>query len=324
MHNLKKYAYLCSKIDNVHLQLMKSETQIQNFLSTQTFKSEADWEMIAIFSKQRKCSLSISPTYSDTGIDIATFTTWFNNGFASGEVAEYDGNCVILGHCDLNEAHIEATKTAEGFDLSRTVTSISKLSKVSEERSKEVLRGLSEQGLQYERNKELIIKKYMPSINDRIEFYNDSIRGLGVVREIRPADNFIELYCYYIYTNGQIGYSMHETGICTVHEFNFLPMTISSQRRMNRELEKYGKVWYDKLHRIEPLVVKTEKGGKYWYINDKMHVVQETEKGTPTSQFRYIAGNYFTSREEAHDYMGKFAELLRDRLAQPEKETEGR
>lgn len=324
MHNLKKYIYLCFKIDNVHLQLMKSEIQIQNFLSTQTFKSEADWEMIAIFSKQHKCSISNSPTYSDTGIDIATFTTWFNNGFASGEVAEYDENLVILGQCDLNEARIEATMTAEGFDLSRTVTSITKLSKVSEERSKEVLRSLSEQGLQYDRNRELIIKKYIPSINDRIEFYNDSIRGLGVVREIRPDDNYIELYCYYIYTNGQIGYSMHEKGICTVHEYNFLPMTISSQRRMNRELEKYGKVWYDKLHRIEPLVVKTEKGGKYWYINDKMHVVQETEKGTPTSQFRYIAGNYFTSREEAHDYMGKFAELLRDRLAQPEKETEGR
>jgi len=311
-------------IDNVYLQVMKSESQIQNFLSTQTFKSEADWEMIAIFSKQHKNSLSISPTYSEHGIDISTFTNWYNNGFASGEVAELDGNLVILGRCDLSEAHIEAIKTEGGFDLTRTVTSISKLSKVSEERSKEVLRDLSEQGLQYDRNRELIIKKYMPSINDRIEFYNDSIRGLGVVREIRPADNFIELYCYYIYTNGQIGYSMHETGICTVHEFNFLPMTISSQRRMNRELEKHGKVWYDKLHRIEPLVVKTEKGGKYWYINDKMHVVQETEKGTPTSQFRYIAGNYFTSREEAHDYMGKFAELLRDRLAQPEKETEGR
>lgn len=147
---------------------MKSEIQIQNFLSTQTFKSEADWEMIAIFSKQHKYTLSNSPTYSDTGIDIATFTTWFNNGFASGEVAEYDGNLVILGQCDLNEARIEATMTAEGFDLSRTVTSITKLSKVSEERSKEVLRSLSEQGLQYDRNRELIIKKYIPSINDRI------------------------------------------------------------------------------------------------------------------------------------------------------------
>ena len=321
MHNLSKYTYLCLKIDNVHLQIMKTELQIQKFLSTQTFKSEADWEMIAIFCKQHKCPLSTLPTYSKEGIDIATFINWFNHGFASGEVASYNGNLVILGHCNLNEAKIEAKLTSNGFDLFRTTTSISNLSKVSDDVSKDVLKNLSKHNLQYDRNRELIIVKYIPSINERIEFYNDSIRGLGVVRKICVANNCIELYCYYIYTTNQIGYSMCETNICTVHEFNFLPMTISCQRRLNRELEKHGKVWYDKLHRIEPLIVKTEKGGKYWYINDKMKVVQEIEKGTPTSQFRYIAGNYFTKHEDALEYQGKFAELLRLRLAQPENKN---
>ncbi len=301
---------------------MKTEIQLQHFLSSQSFRSEADWEMISIFLKKYKFSIQISPKYSDDGIDIAIFTDWFNNGFASGEVALMGDTLVILGHCTLSNAKIEAKYHDTGFDFTRSATSISNLSKVSEERSNEVLRQLSELKMQFDRNREMITEKYVPAINERVEFYNDKIRGLGVIREFRPEDNYVELYCYYIYDTGEIGYSMHEKGICTVHEFNFSSMTVSCQRRMNRELERHGKVWRDKLHRIEPITVKAEKGEKYWYINDKMKVVQEMEKGTPTSQYRYIAGNYFTDLEEAITYLGKFAELLRDRLALPEKENQ--
>ena len=301
---------------------MKTELQLQHFLSSQTFKSEADWEMISIFAKQRKCFLTLSPNFSDNGLDIATFTDWFNNGFGSGDVVLNGDEVVILGCCGLDKAVIVAKKTAEGFDCLKLSVDTSSLSKVSENCSKEVYKQLSLQGLQFDRNNQIVIEKYIPSINERVEFYNDSVRGLGVVREFRPDDNFVELYCYFIYNTGQVGYSMHEKGICTVHEFNFLPMTIGSKRRMNRELEKHGKVWYDKLHRIEPLVPKSPKGAKYYYINDKMKVVTETEKETPTSQFRYIAGNYFKNHDEASKYMGIFAEMLRDRLAQPETKRE--
>lgn len=108
---------------------------------------------------------------------------------------------------------------------------------------------------------------------------------------------------------------MHESGVCDVMSFQFNPMTVVAARRLNRELEKYGKVWNDKLHRIEPIDPKVAKGEKYWYISDKMAVVTDREKGTPTSHFRYIAGNYFKSYDEALEYLGKFHELLRDRLA---------
>lgn len=97
--------------------------------------------------------------------------------------------------------------------------------------------------------------------------------------------------------------------------FQFNPMTVVAARRLNRELERFGKVWNDKLHRIEPLEPKVAKGEKYWYISDKMTVVTDREKGTPTSHFRYIAGNYFKSQDEALEYLGRFQELLRDRLA---------
>lgn len=311
-----------SEIDNVHLQLMKTELQLQHFLSGQTFKSEADWEMISIFAKKHKCFLTLSPEYSESGLDISAFTSWFNDGFGSGDVARLDGVIVILGQCLIDKVNVVAKETPDGFKTVKMNVDTSSLSKLPQAQSKEVYKTLSEQGLQFDRNRQIIIDKYKPSINECVEFYSNGVRGLGVIREFRPADNYVELYCYYIYNTGQIGYSMHEKGICTVHEFDFQPMTISSKRRMNRELRKRGKVWYDKLHRIEPEQVKVPKGETYYYINDKMKVVTEKEKDTPTSQFRYIAGNYFKNHEEAQMFAGRFAEMLRDRLAKSEIKSE--
>ena len=49
--------------------------------------------------------------------------------------------------------------------------------------------------------------------------------------------------------------------------------------------------------------------------SNKMKLVQDKEKDTPTSHFRYIAGNYFLDYDEALGYLSNFNELLRNRLA---------
>lgn len=303
---------------------MKTENQIRHFLSSQTFKTEADRKMIAIFIKQQKYSVPVPTTLSDDGLDIATFTDWFNNGFGAGEVARMGENLVILGNCSLHEAETLVLKAAYGFKINKVVVGTRDLLKVEQSENKACFRALSQHGLQYDAEKNTIIPKYKPYPSERVMFWNDEIKGLGVIRTFDPENNFVELFCYYIYQTNQIGYSMHETGVCTAHDFNFQPMTVSETRRLNRELEKYGKVWYDKLHRIEPLKVKVDKGEAYWYIDDKMKIIKTWEKETPTSRYRYIAGNYFTSYPDALECMGKIADILRDKLAKPEeKKIEG-
>ncbi len=88
------------------------------------------------------------------------------------------------------------------------------------------------------------------------------------------------------------------------------PQAVS--RRLGKELERVGKVWKDKLLRIEPAKVEQEVGSKYYYISDKMKVVTETEKGTPTSHIRYLAGNYFTTHMAATQMLGKINDLIRE------------
>lgn len=305
---------------------MKTEIQVQVFLAKQTFLSEADWEMIGIFCKKHKYSIpDLKTKFSNKGLSVSQFIDWFNNGFGSGDVVLYNDNLSIVGLCSLNDARICAIILPDGtLEEKLTTASTSDLKRASEDQSRQFYRFISKLGRQYYHSDLKLAQKYIPRINERVEFWSNDgdVHGLGVVRSVNKAENLIELYCYYLYPSdtqqAKLGYSMHETNIITLHDYTFENMAISQQRRLNRELSKAGKIWNEKMHRVEPIKCKAEKGGKYWYISDKVKLVQDIEKQTPTSHFRYLAGNYFLDYDDALDYLTMFHELLRDRLARPE------
>lgn len=295
---------------------MKTEYQVQHFLFSQVFSSPTDWEIIQSYCQKRHIRIgTFRPSYSQAGLTSEQFIKWYAHTPARGDIAMLDGCHVIISESGLEVSQICAEISTNPLKISNKAVKTADLVTLPEEEQFRLHVELSRQGLEFDRRRGILTEKYIPSINERILYHNQNEAGLGVVRSILPAENKIELYCYYSYTNKTCGYSMHEWNACTFHEFHFEPMTIVAQRRMNRELEKCGKVWYDKLHRIEPIKVKVEVGQPYWSINDKLKVVKNIERGTPTSQQRYIAGNYFQSHEEALEALCDVVELLRDRLA---------
>ncbi len=301
---------------------MKTEIQIIKFLEFSQFKSHADWELIQIFCERHKVHISaLTPKkFFKSGIDSQQFINWYNSGFGSGDVAIYNGNLCILSKCGCDEAKISGTIINGLLDETKKIVKCCDLIPVTPKQTKQFLTTISKLGRQYHHSSLTLAQKYIPRINERVEFWGEENKhGLGVIRDIDIETGEIELYCYYFYNNGQIGYSMHEPGVVSLHEFLFENMAISQQRRLNRELERVGKVWNEKMHRIEPVNAKLPKGEKYWYISDKIKIVQDIEKGTPTSHFRYLAGNYFKDYDDALDYLSQIHELLRDRLARPEK-----
>lgn len=303
---------------------MKTKRQVIDFFKSNHFATAEDCEMVSLFC-QNNCGLTPKdfPTVTTPGsINSQTFIEWYRSGFGIGDIVfeEETGSYYVVSNssttCIQSCAILSnLCKTGKKWKPKNDELDATTLSSVSEIENKAMTISLAEQGYEFDYEKKTLRKKYIPEINERVEFSRDNYIGLGVVRSINPVENSIEFFCYFIYSDKKIGYSMHESGVCDVMSFQFNPMTVVAARRLNRELEKYGKVWNDKLHRIEPIDPKVAKGEKYWYISDKMTVVTDREKGTPTSHFRYIAGNYFKSYDEALEYLGKFHELLRDRLA---------
>lgn len=280
--------------------------------------------MVSLFC-QNNCGLTPKdfPTFTTPGaINSQTFIEWYRNGFGIGDIVfeKETGSYYVVSNSSIASIQSCAIlsnlcKTGKKWKPNSVELNATTLSSVSEIENKAMIISLAEQGYEFDYEKKALREKYIPEINERVEFSRGNYIGLGVVRSINPVENSIEFFCYFIYSDKKIGYSMHESGVCDVMSFQFNPMTVVAARRLNRELERYGKVWNDKLHRVEPIDPKVAKGEKYWYISDKMTVVTDREKGTPTSHFRYIAGNYFKSYDEALEYLGKFHELLRDRLA---------
>lgn len=303
---------------------MKTKRQVIDFFKSNHFATAEDCEMVSLFC-QNNCGLTPKdfPTFTTSGsINSQTFIEWYRSGFGVGDIVfeKKTGSYYVVSNssttCIQSCAILSnLCKTGKKWKPKNNELDATTLSSVSEIENKAMTISLAEQGYEFDYEKKTLRKKYIPEINERVEFSRGNYIGLGVVRSINPVENSIEFFCYFIYSDKKIGYSMHESGICDVMSFQFNPMTVVAARRLNRELEKYGKVWNDKLHRIEPIDPKVAKGEKYWYISDKMTVVTDREKGTPTSHFRYIAGNYFKGYDEALEYLGKFHELLRDRLA---------
>lgn len=285
------------------------------FLNGRKFRSEIDWKGVAHFCQNEYDILLECPKkFYDEGIGFIEFGEWLKNGYGGGDIVRYNNNLSILGKCNISDVVIEAFFANGSLTIQQIVANVSEIERVAEEERKEFYRLLAHEGLQFHEAYQKIVEKYIPKPGEKVVFQGESDRGVGVVREYDEETKEVIMYCYYMYGSGKIGYSMHEN-IGMIHDYIFSSMNISARRRLDRELQKYGKTWHDKMKRVEPVNAKAKEGEAYWYITDQFKLKKDIEKGTPKSHFRYLAGNYFLEQNVARDIEGKINELVRDQLA---------
>lgn len=316
----------------------KSQLQVLLFLSQYTPASDLDRDMITAFIEKRYRITPTTPIFAPQStfstIDTQSFLQWYESGYAASNVVKIENKLGILGSCSLTEANIVGILEENTVQPYSQLTPISNLSQPTDTDIETFLKALTASNLQLNPSTLSLEPKYIPQPNDKVRFYSYGFqtKGIGIVHEV--TSQYVELYCYFIYPTktdkAKLGYSMHERDIVNLKNYIFEPLLegsqnsfinedgISAYRRLKRELEKAGKVWRDKIHRIEPSQIKLDKGGTYWYINDKLKVVQAIEKETPTCQQRYLCGNYFTDHTAALMMLGKINEAIRDYLASPQ------
>lgn len=312
---------------------MKSQFQTLSFLSQYAPKTQLDAEMIFGFLGERfknaKKTMSFCQHETENILDAASLLMWFSNGFGATEIALYNGTIVMLGVCTIDNTTIIGKLYDGRINIASKTVKPSELSKATEEDSEAFYKALYASKLQFDQASLTLVKKYIPAPNEKVIFYTNDFSqcGTGVVRSVDESTGDVEMYCYYLYPPANIvGYSMHEKGVANLITHIFEPMLeedkrsskmngVSCLRRMNNELGKRGKVWKDKIRRIEPVSYELEPGKNYWYISDDLKIVQKEDKGTPTSHFRYLAGNYFITKESAEMMKDKITELIQSYLA---------
>lgn len=311
--------------------MKKTDQQIQCYLSANSFRTQTDWEMIAAFCKDKaeiSQNIEIDP---ENGITTSDFRTWYDTGFGAGDIVWADGKLGIIGKIDFKGATIVANLSDDTILIPTPQTRYTGLKMASNEEINKFRRAMLKNKLQFSFKTCSLIPKHIPETNERVLFYdcNSNIKGVGVVRDVDLTTAEVELYCYFIYQTKQCGYNMHEKGICNLNDFVFESIDnnsqnnsgmnhISCQRRLNRELERYGKIWNQSRHRVEPLDMRVAEGCRYWYIDDKLTLKQDTEKGYQISRNRALAGNYFSDVGMGIEALGRINETIRDYLASPE------
>lgn len=319
---------------------MKTQYQVLSFLSQYTPGSDLDREMITAFLEKRYRITPTTPIFATQSqnslITVQLFHQWYESGYTASQMVKYDNQAVILGICTLEEATVIGKLEDDIVKPCSQVIKTSGLANLSPEEQTIFLTALWHSKLQYNPTTFTLEAKYIPELGKKVFFhsYDFGTTGTGIVRDIDTSNLDVEFYCYFIYPTrnekSKLGCSMHERNIANLRDYIFEPLLesedknhnrfstedgISAYRRLKRELEKTGKIWRDKLYRVEPSQMKLEKGGVYWYISDKLKVVQERDKGTPTAQIRYLCGNYFVDYDAALVALNKIYEMIRNYLA---------
>lgn len=307
---------------------MKTKRQIEHFLARKKYKSEMDFEGISLYCKtkfnirlHRPSSYYPEPTDDIQPLDYATFADWLEHGYGAGDVVEWDGNIGLVQDGGVKEVRICLKIDSNSPIFDSFVLDGQLIHPAQENAVERIYEALDANGKEFGNPFFCITDKYIPNSNTIVTFQNHKTgkSGVGVVRLITQSGD-ITMYCWYV-KGEPVRYSMNEElGNIIDYSFQSVQPADYPRKALDVALAKVGKTWNHFLRRIEPLKMKVEEGSQYYYINDKRAVVCDTEKGTPTSHKRYIAGNYFRRQEDALRILEAENEIRRNFLAEPEKD----
>lgn len=307
---------------------MKTKRQIEHFLTRKKYKSEMDFEGISLYCKT-KFNIKLhrpSSYYPESNdnlqpLDYATFAEWLEHGYGAGDVVEWGENIGLVQDGGIKEAGICLKIDRNGSIFDYFVLDGQLIHPAQENAVERIYEVLDANGKEFGNPFFCITDKYTPNSNTIVTFQNHKTgeNGVGVVRLITQSGDII-MYCWYV-KGEPVRYSMNER-LGNIIDYSFQPVQPADYPRkaLDVALAKVGKTWNHFLRRIEPLKMKVAEGSQYFYINDKRAVVCDTEKGTPTSHKRYLAGNYFRRQEDALRILEAENEIRRNFLAEPEKD----
>ena len=294
---------------------------MKEFLKNAKYQSKLDFSMIHGIYVRR---LPTPSNYYPDGLTVESFKKWINEGYGCCDVVNHNGDLCIVK--TWNEKTTNVCFTIKGanteiIDEKEHELLNEELKPANEYETGIVYGYLRSNNLEFFNPFPCVAEKYLPKSNDIVEFhkYDSDINGVGVVRMVIPNGN-VTMYCLYFYPNkdnenGEVIYNMHyELG--NINEYSFCTVDTSSYQRKNLEtkLNSVNKSWNHPLRRIEPCDLRCERGGEYYYINDKLVVTKDTDQYTALSNKRFNAGNYYRKIEDALRIQTKIAEMYREYL----------
>lgn len=159
---------------------------------------------------------------------------------------------------------------------------------------------------------------YIPSIGKLTFYYNveNGESGFGIYQK-SPNDQV----CMFTYTNkGNVYFENLSYEIGNSSDIYFKKPSRTEEDDFNTLLSFYGKQWSYAARRVilsDDYKIKAPKN--YYYINDRFTISQKIDN-SGTDGSRFLAGNYFSTPEEAQEVLAQFNKILMKRQASIQNE----
>lgn len=307
---------------------MKNKAQVLQFLRNSVFASQEAIDNALRLCSQYKYAIDfpIVPRPNEGKVTSSEFAGWLENGFGAGDIALHGDYIVLVGAINYPSAHlILGTKSdMSSHEILDSVVkgrydTLDSLSSPSEEQVSYLKRLMSIKGLQYFPETDKVGERLFPTPMKLVEYRlgksGNYDHGLGTVCWSSKKEDKVSFFCIYSYSQDKCFFASEAPIICQISDGEFFDVTPGIRKRFYRELRRVNKNWNDKMHRLEPLEPKVKEGEMYWYIDDKMEVRSSKESGKKTSHFRYLAANYFKTKEDALECLSLVTKVLEDYMA---------
>lgn len=304
---------------------MKTKRQVEQYLSKCQYKSEMDWKGISLYCKDKYHFSPNTPNnyYPDdpNAITYGQFAEWLEHGFGAGDVVKWNKNIGLVECAEPNTIKICLRIDFNRATFDSFIVDDKLLVHADKNASEAISRALLENHKEFNSSTLKITDKFTPKSGDLVKFRNikTGVTGIGVCRHVDQNGDIV-MFCYILKKDdgNVVKYDMHEY-LGNIDDFSFSTFKPTDYERklLETELNKFGKTWNHHMKRIEPLDMRVGLGETYWYIDDKLNVRNAKERGTVTSNKRYLSSNYFKDPGDAIEIEKQIHELIRDQLAKP-------
>ena len=285
---------------------MKTNEQIAKYAAQCCFSDE-DWQRVLSYCKNhfRGCRLHRAQRpLSDSNFD--QFLSWIDKGFGVGDIVRYGHTIGIVGAYTPDYVCLAAYLSFDRTLINqRMIVPGYKLIQSIESDRAEIQKLMEAADLKFSVSLACLAPAYAPNNGDIVRVITNGIHTTGIFKAKKTQE-----WSFYALVKG--GEILRDCTLPTCSISVSLP-TKTDIERLQVVLAHNQMEWAARQKELRSVPnARADKGGRYWYLSEKLSVVSDVDRYTKKHDERHKNGNYFCSYSTAILFSQKIKNIRKE------------
>lgn len=281
---------------------MKNIEQTRRYLSQCLFSDE-DWGKVLAFCKERYGGGNVHrPKRGTIAVTYDDFIEWHCNMPGYGDVVEYGHMVGIVGKCTKDKYALVAYTGLRGELIQKELeVSPDRLKIADMDKVVSFNQLMAEAGVCYSVKLGMIVPVSVPEDG---KFVMATINGKRLHGIFKGVSGSNYLFHFLENADGKISEVSQPIAKCSIE---------LAHKQEGLELfnifTRLGVSWNPREKTFYEVPLRSPKGGRYWYLNDRFEILLARDFYTPVHNARYKSGNYFSSYQTSLVFLDALKDL---------------